>query len=220
MKHFLFIFALFLPLTLPGLCCVTDCPNDWKLEVRAAFYNPTSSKLTKIYSNNWFDYEVEMSTRVHDLFEVWGGVYWANKDGHGKLYPYEFRDTTKIHVLPIALGGKFIYPLFPCAEVYVGAGVCYSFLKIHNHCKEKYYYWGLSSSPFEKNIYKSDWGGIVKLGTQICLCEEMFLDFFVDYISQRFKLSHHHRGESHQELLRGYVNCSGFKFGAGVGVYF
>lgn len=219
MKLITFLLLLLLPTTLPALYCVTDCETDWKLDVRVAYYQMTSKKISQIYSRNWVDYQIEASWRVRNFCELWTGVYWANRRGEGQQFSYGFKDSTKMYILPLCIGAKFIYPIFPCAEAYVGAGFCYSFLRINNHCKEHYYHWGLSSSPFKTDICKSNYGGIAKVGLQIALCKNMFIDIFADYISQRFRLSHRER-KHNDALFHGNIDCSGFKFGGGLGVYF
>ena len=220
MKIFLFFLSLCLPFSLPALFCVTDCDTDWKLEVRAAYYQPHSKQIGKIYSRSWLDYEVEASRRVGCFCEIWGGVYWANKHGradHSRLSG--FKQPTNIHVLPLSMGAKFVYPLFPCAEVYFGAGPCYSFLRVHNHSHAHRSHWLLKDRPCKKNLYDYAWGGLFKTGIQIALCRTMFLDIFADYITQRFKVPSSEEAKR-LGLIHGDIDCSGFKFGAGLGIYF
>lgn len=219
----LLIAVLFLPVGLFATDCIPncDCETDWTLEVRGAYYYVPSKPLKHVYTSDWIDYQVETAKRVHNFVEVWGGVSWASKQGHtSRTYGYYsdlFRDQTKIFVLPVSLGLKLIYPILPCVDVYVGGGVCYSFLKIKNFCKEHYSYLGLSHSPFRKAIYKNEVGGIFKIGFQFAMSDSTFLDFFADYYTQRFHLSHK---TDRRDVFSRNVDCSGFKFGAGFGVYF
>lgn len=224
MKNVIFLFTLFLlPLSLLATDCIPDCDTetDWTLEVRGAYYYLPNKSIEKVYTSNWLDYQVEVAKRIHPFVEVWGGMCWANKHGHTRRkygpYSYAFEDKTKMSVLPVSLGLKAVYPLFPYVDVYMGAGVSYSFLRIKNFCKEHYSDWGLSHSPFKKAIYKNQFGGVFKLGFQVAMSTTTFLDFFVDYYLQRFHLSH--KVDS-RDIFRRNVDCSGFKFGAGFGVYF
>lgn len=221
MKNFtLFFTLLFLPFGLFATDCIPDCEGetDWTLEVRGAYYYLPNKSIRKVYTSHWLDYQVEAAKRVHDFIEVWGGVSWASKHGHThKTYAYyDFKDSTKMFILPVNLGIKFIYPILPYVDVYVGAGVCYSFLKIKNFCKENYSYYGLSHSPFKKAIYKNDFGGIFKIGFQFAMSDSTFLDFFADYYVQRFRMSHKDR----RDIFNHSLDCNGFKFGLGFGVYF
>ncbi len=224
MKALILLLTFLLPLRLFAITYDRNCEcredTTWTLDVRGAYYQPSSKAVRKIYSSGWMDYQVEASYRIHDFFEIFGGVNWASKQ-HGHIQPlsYGFKNQTKMYILPLSLGAKFIYPILPCVEIYLGAGVCYSFLKIHNHCKEEYYYWGLSRAPFKKNIYKSNEGAVFKVGLQFDLGDRVFLDLVVDYFSQRFRFSHH-EDLTRRCIFKHYVDCSGFKYAAGLGVYF
>lgn len=212
---------LFFPFGIWATDCIPDCEaaTDWTLEVRGAYYYVPNKSVERVYTSDWIDYEVEAAKRIHPFVEVWGGVNWASKHGHTKrdYYGITFKDSTKIFVLPVSLGLKLIYPLFPYVDIYAGFGICYSFLKIKNFCKERYSYWSFSHSPFKKGIYKNEVGGVFKAGFQVAMSDSTFLDFFVDYYAQRFHLSHK---TDLRDVFKRHVDCSGFKFGAGFGVYF
>lgn len=226
MKCLLYFLAiLLLPFAARATDCIPDCEceTDWTLAVRGAFYQPSSKKLREVFSSTLLDYQVIVAKRVHPFCEIWAEMDWAVKRGRGEThgydyygYDYGFRDRTRLSLLPISLGAKFIYPVLPFVDVYAGAGVCYSFLRIKNTCREDYYDWGYSRSPFKKEIYKYGFGGLFKLGFQVALCESVFLDFFADYYLQKFDFSRH----DHRSLFKRDLDCSGWKFGAGFGVYF
>jgi hypothetical protein len=224
MKNFTLSFILLLiPCGLFSTDCIPncECETDWTLEVRGAYYQPSSKAFKKVYTNHLLDYQVEAAKRIYDFFEIWGGVSWANKHGHTRktygYFEYPFKDRTRISILPLSLGLKFIYPILPFVDIYAGAGVCYSFLEIRNSCKEHYSDWELSHSPFKKRIYRNDVGGLFKLGFQFAMSDSTFLDFFFDYYLQRFHLS---RKDDHRNVFKRHIDCSGFKTGIGFGVYF
>lgn len=224
-KLILFLILFFLPFKLLPTDCIPDCETDtdWTLEVRLAYYHLSSSVIKKIYTDDWLDFQVETAKRIHPFLEVWGGVCWASKQGHTRRaygsYDYEFRDRTRMSILPLSLGLKLIYAIFPHVDAYAGIGICYTFLKIKNFCKEHYSDWGLSHSPFTKGIYKNDFGAVFKVGFHYAMSDSTFLDFFADYFSQSFRFSDK-RGEPNRNIFNRNLNCSGFKFGAGFGVYF
>jgi Outer membrane protein beta-barrel domain len=220
-KH-IFLCLFLLPFHLFSTYCIPDCdiPTDYTLQVRFGSYDVCSRNLRKIYSNGWFDYQVEAGKRVLPNWEMWANVSWACKHGHvyssyGSV-DYDFRNNTRMYVLPVALGVKYVYSLLPFVDVYAGAGVCYSFLKIKNFCKQKYSYWDLSESPFKKSLRTSDWGGVIKVGAQYALSTYTFIDIYVDYYMQRFTLSHN----DPRNVLGSDIDVSGFKYGVGIGVYF
>jgi hypothetical protein len=95
-------------------------------------------------------------------------------------------------------------------------GASYSFLKMKHFCKQEYSYWGFSESPFKKSLRTSGWGGVCKVGIQYAMSHYTFLDVFVDYYLQHFYFSH----RDPRNVVGRHIDCSGFKYGAGIGVYF
>lgn len=220
-------------------CIPLECEKTWTLDVRVAYYSPRSKAIKNIYSDSWVDFQVEASKRIFDYTEFWFGVSWAGKQ-HGRKEPfrYGFEDNTKMFILPLNAGIKFIYPVFSCTELYVGAGVCYSFLEIRNRLKDDRYSSYSSYSPYSsyssyssysdsssssgirhKYIHKTGWGGLFKLGARYTMSDTTFLDVFVDYYLQRFKLSRNNY-DPVKRAFGGHVDVSGFKIGAGLGVFF
>lgn len=217
------LFVVFLPLSLMATDCIPDCDcaTDWTMEVRGAYYYLPNKDVKKVYTDQWLDYQVEIAKRVTHFMEIWGGVSWATKHGHTHrkcgYYREVFKDSTRIFVLPISLGLKAIYSICPFVDVYAGAGACYSFLRIKNKCKDDYYYRGFAHSPFKKEIDKSDFGGVFKLGVHYAMSTSTYLDLFADYYTQKFDLSKKSRS---CDVFRHDIDCSGFKIGLGFGVYF
>lgn len=228
MKTLAFFLAIFFPCVIFSASCPDDCEDetDWTLEVRLAYYQPTYKQLTKVYSNQLIDYQVAVSKRVHNYFEIWGELDWTIKSSNvhrdDNFEFYGFKNRSRLSILPLSLGVKFIYPLFRCVDVYLGAGGTYSILRVRNKIDidssfyERGYY---ASAPFKKEIYKYAFGGLFKAGIQIAMSSSTFLDIFADYISQRFSFSSHD-DESGRSLFKRHLDCSGFKFGVGLGVYF
>lgn len=219
MRFLSFLLFLIFPLGMSATCALLDDEPGWTLEVRVAYYQPSAKKVRKVYSSGWLDYQVLTSKRFSNFFEVWGGVSWANKHGHTRSYDEDWRDHTRLSIVPLSLGVRGIYPLFCSIEFYVGAGVCYSFLHVRNHCRDDYSFYGVSRSPFKRDIHRSDFGAIVQTGFHYTLCEDVFLDFFADYFSQQFDFPSKD-SRAHRYVFKNHLNCSGFKLGAGLGVYF
>lgn len=226
MKYlFFFLATILFPCTLLAASCRPDCETetDWTLEVRGAYYQPTSKQLRKVYSSCLLDYQVTAAKRIHRYCEIWGELDWTIKEGSAHRHDdegfYGFKDRTRISILPVSLGLKLVYPISNCVDIYAGAGISYSFLRLRNRCKEDDSYWSFSYSPLKKEIYKNTVGGLFKVGFQLALSDSTFLDVFADYTAQRFRFSHH-EDESGRSLFKHSLDCSGFKFGAGLGVYF
>ena len=219
----IYLCVLLFSLGLQATNCIPNCDfnTDWTMEVRGAYYYLPGKAVKKIYSDEWLDYQVEIAKRVHPFVEVWGGVSWASKHGHmherAGYYNYRFKNSTSMTIVPLNIGLKAIYPILPYVDVYAGLGACYSFLRIKNFCKENYAYHGLSDSPFKKAIYKNQFGGVFKLGLQYAMSMSTYLDFFADYYTQNFEISHR---KDRRDVFKRKVDCSGFKLGIGFGVYF
>ena len=49
------------------------------------------------------------------------------------------------------------------------------------------------------------------------MSDSTFLDFFADYYAQRFHMSNK---RDRRDIFHHAIDCSGFKFGLGFGVYF
>lgn len=220
----LFLALFFFPVSLPAALCNPDCESEtnWTLEVRGAYYRPSSKKLKQMYSQCLIDYQITFAKRVHNYCEVWGEFDWVKKKGtarHDDLYDVSrFKDRSRISIIPVSLGLKLIYPIFRCVDVYLGAGVSYSFLRIKNHSKDEYSY-AFSDLPFKKLIHKQGVGGLFKAGLQFAMSDSTYLDFFADYYLQKFHFSHREDRQG-RSLFKHHLDCSGFKFGAGFGVYF
>lgn len=227
MKTLAFFLAILFPFTLFSASCRDDCEEetDWTLEVRCAYYQPTSKELKRVYTSHLIDYQVTAAKRFCNYFEVWGELDWTVKMGHMKededYYFHGFKNRSRLSLIPVSLGLKAIFPLSSCVDVYVGAGGTYSFLRLRNRYFVDYYYaeHGFDETPFKKETYKYAFGGLFKAGLQITLSSSTFLDIFADYISQRFHFSRHDEYGS-KALFKHHLDCSGFKFGLGLGVYF
>ena len=226
MSHFIRLFTfLILPFYSLATLCIPDCEceTDWTLQVRGAYYYIPSRPIEKIYTHHWLDYQVEAAKRIHPFVEAWIGLDWAGKRGHA-YYSVErctIKNKTRMFILPVNFGFKAIYPIFPYVDLYAGAGLCYSFLKIKNTCKhnQKSYECTCHGSPVTKGIYKNEWGAVFKVGFQYAMSDSTFLDFFTDYYAQTFRFPDKKR-QAERAIFRHSLNCSGFKYGIGFGVYF
>ncbi|MBA3721286.1 MAG: hypothetical protein H0W88_02675 [Parachlamydiaceae bacterium] len=202
MKTRLLFILLLLPLTLFA--------NDWTLEIRGAIFRPSSKILKEKFTGGWIDYEVRASKMLNDNVEVWTGVDWINKKRHLKheAYYYSSREHAfrKIWILPISVGANYYLCITPCFHVYVGAGICYTFNKLEYH-----------SEHFHDHSTKSGFGAVLKTGARIDSGDYIFYDIFIDYLYQQMPLSHSERSWG---IDRSRVDLGGFKFGAGIGVYF
>lgn len=195
-------------------CCSTDscCFNwceGWSAEFRIAWYSPSSHKFRKIYSNSLADYQIELSKKLFGNWDLWLDVDYATKKGHSTY----FHDKTRITIVPIILGARYSFDLCYDFQLYLGAGVNYTFLRIHD-----------DSHYVKKHVHKEQFGGTFKVGLKKYFCDCFFVDVFVDYFLQDFHFSGKDRlsssSGSERFVQRHSANLSGFKIGAGIGYTF
>ena len=189
-----------------------ECEANWTLQINGAYYQPLAKSFTKVYSRHLLDYQVEASKRIRPYCELWTGVQWASKRGHGHRtfhdVSYTLEHRSQVFITPLYLGAKWVYPILPIIDLYAGASACYSFLRIKNVSEQHDSYASFYHKPLKKSTRKEGWGALFILGLRVSTSASTFLNFFIEYYAQRFELSHHH------------LDCSGLKGGLGLGVYF
>jgi len=185
---------------------------NWTMDLRIAYFHPSSKEVSKIFSHGWIDYEVEAARRIHEKIEFWAGVDWTHKKGHLHKKPYGYHNSALISIVPLSLGFKIVLPVTCNLEAYLGAGASYSFIKIRNH--SDFYALELGSRPYKKFAYKETFGGIGKLGLIYTYGKCTYFDFFADYYSvPAVKFSE-------RQFQKRKLDLSGYKLGFGLGVFF
>lgn len=182
----------------------TCCESDYHFSVntRVAYYHPTSKRVREIYKDGWADYQVEISSQWKENWQLWTGVSGFSEKGRST----GFDDSTKLTLIPLSLGVKYIFDEICSTKFYVGAGACYSWLTIHDH-----------SRYVHEHTRKKAFGGIFQFGAYYNVTESIFANAFVDYLYQRF----HFPSESYSPYVkRNDLNMSGFKIGVGLGMSF
>lgn len=181
---------------------------SWYMQVRGSYFYPTSKELRDSFSRVWLDYQFEIETDITCQWQTWANVGWTLKEG-GKHYFDGFEEKNRLWILPISTGVRYLFPVTPCVNLYLGAGVSYTFIRL----QEKFPYY----SDFKKYESDGQWGIVGKSGLQWVLSDYTFLELFADYYTHRFKVSRHN---SEYSLGSQKIDLSGFKFGLGFGVYF
>lgn len=188
---------------LPDFCTnISSFCTNVSVVGRVAYFYPVSKKVRDIYDNGWADYQVEISKEFYPCIQGWIGVSGFSKQGHS----IGFGNRTRLQLIPLSFGLKYVYPLMCNLEGYAGLGACYSFLKIRDH-----------SNYVIQHISKNDWGGIAQLGVNYYVYNCFFVNVFVDYYFQKFNF--HHVDYSYY-TERHNLNISAWKFGGGVGYRF
>ena len=181
------------------------CFNDFIIEAKVAAFFPTSKKVREIYTNVLADYEVEISKKFDDNWDIWLNASYIHSHGRS----IGLSDRTTLRFMPFSLGVSYSQRFFCDFEAYIGAGVAYSFLRIHN-----------DSNYVQEHISKKDFGGIFKSGIRYTSCDGIFVEGFFDYIYQKFNSSNSDSYSDSHYVTRHDADLSGYKVGVGLGFNF
>ena len=178
-------------------------------EFRVAYFSPESKRMKKIYSKDLIDYQIEISKSIFSDFSIWLDVDYMTKKGHSE----NLHDSTRIWIVPIALGLNYNFLCYQGWNAYLGAGGNYTHLKIHDH-----------SHYVKEHISKWDFGGTFKLGIKKIFCNGITLNIFCDYFLQKFHFSNSshcsYQSSSSCYIERHCLNLNGLKAGIGLGYSF
>lgn len=162
------------------------------LDFRLAGFIPSSSLFRDIYGTISPSYQIEASWPLRHHFKVWTNVSYFNTSGESVPLHLESR----LQLVPISAGFKYVYDVRNLFDIYIGAGVCYTWLEEKINCNQK---------NKANNV-----GAILKFGiTKEYRCFDFSL--FGDYQFQNFKVKH---SNNHK------VKASGFFLGGAFGVRF
>lgn len=210
-KFILLILTLFLSYESLSANCLNDfCPetcfsnlcSDIRITGQVSYFLPASKRVKRIYGHGWADYNLELSKKVYSCFHLWASVNGFSKKGHS----IGFHDSTRLQLIPVSFGLKYIHPFTCNFEGYLALGPSYSFLRIKDH---SYY--------VIQHISKEGWGCLGQCGFNYYVYNCFFLNAFVDYYYQRFSFHHH---DYSYYTSRNDLNMSGWKFGGGIGYRF
>lgn len=181
------IFLLFL---VTSLTVIAEEQN-FTIEVRSGAFIPSSKRLREIYGNVGASYQLEASFTCRCL-DIWGNIDWFSK--HGK--PKGCHGSTRVSIANWSAGIKYPYSFCNCFTVYAGIGLSLAKIWIHN-----------KADCSREKISKIAIGGVLKTGICYFATENLFFDFFVDYLYQpvRFEKS---------------IDIGGVKTGLGMGLSF
>lgn len=186
-KYFAFIFVLFL-ISQPVFAEI----ESFHIDGRVSAFFPSDKLFRKIYGDCLVNYEIEIGKVFCNNYELWANVGWLSK--HGKSSP--LLDKTRFENTTLSAGGKYIYPINACLQLYLGLGINGSFVHVHNN-----------SHYVKRNVNKEGVGGVAKLGLYYELYDNLFLEIFSDYLYQRMH-------------FRRNIQIGGVKVGGGVGFTF
>jgi outer membrane protein W len=181
--------------------CEQKCSNSVILEARVSYFRPFSKTLRKMFHNGGVDYALEVSAPVWKGLNIWGAVDYFSR--HGKMI--HFDASTRITIVPLTLGLKYIYSVNQYFGLYGGAGFKYFFVKAINR-----------STVLNRTIHRNGLGGVLELGTLFCITHHLILDVFGSASFKNFHGPKHHSTNVRPENLQ----VGGWNVGAGIGYKF
>jgi outer membrane protein len=196
-------------------CCgdsYNDCCSDglqldwcrgWEIEGRVAAFRPNSKRFRKIYANWGTEYQGEIGKRFSYSsmdFAAFVNAGWYTAKGRS----IGLRDKTRVDLVPVTFGLKYLYPIYCNIDAYLGLGAAATWVKTKDH------------NRFVKHENsKTGWGGIVKGGFQYTFYESFVADIFADWIfCCRVRGGHHHGVKTNS------ADVGGLKLGGGLGFVF
>lgn len=194
MKKALIVLLTFISLPLVAI----DWQCGWDAEVRVAAFRPTSRRFREIYGQWGAEFQVEASKLICGPYYGWFNVGWYPKDGHS----IGLHDKTRIDLVPIRFGAKYMFCLTPKLNGYVGLGATLTYLSIHDH------------SHTIRHTTRWGAGGIVKTGLRYAIMQCLFVDLFADYSYEPFSFNSKHH------IKRKDADVGGLMLGAGLGYSF
>ena len=193
MKKILCLFALLFSIQISAL----EWNSGWDEQFRVAAFRPSSKLFRKIYKDWGAIYQLESNKRIFECSDLygWANVGYYSESGHSR----GIREKTRISLVPITLGLKYMICILPNTSAYLGIGGGGTFVHIHDH------------DHFLEHTNKTAWGGILKSGIRYNFLECTFLDLFVDYSYMHLQFHSNHRKNA---------NVGGLMIGGGIGIYF
>lgn len=178
--------------------------GEQEAKIRVAYFRPEASILRSIYGNGFIQYQLDYSWNFCGKLDYFANIGYMNKHGHS----IGEEDPTRLRLTPISTGLKYNFNfcnLCTGLEGYLGAGLTYSLLRIHD------------DSPFViRHSGKNNLGWIAKSGLTFTFCNCGVAEIFLDYYYTEF----HFSGVTSNNVVRNDLNLSGLLFGGGLGVKF
>ncbi len=169
---------------------------------RISYLYPLSDRIRDIYGNGWADYTFEFFQTYYKKWTVWERVDWWEKEGHSTC----LHNQTKMRLLSFKLGLDYQFKLTNHLNLYLGAGVDYNLLRIHNH-----------SRFVKEHVHKNEFGFLTQTGLNYYFTKHFYANFNLEYLYQKFQFSKH---TGHSHVRRNDVDLSCIQIGAGLGVSF
>lgn len=178
--------------------------QNFYIEGKYAAFFPVSQKIRRLYHSVIPTVELEIAQRFCPCWQAFANLGYIFSNEGSSL---RCKKQTKLELVPATLGIKYVCSLDQCLDVYIGAGLTYSFIRI----KDK-------TPSIKHHLSKSGFGGQLKTGFMYYVCPYIFFEGFFDYMYQTFHFSKH-TSKTHFRSKQS-PQFSGFKLGFGLGIGF
>ena len=178
----------FIPSVIFLLCCFFQSGQAaYSVALRSAAFFPMDSRFTHIYGDVNASYQVEVAKRFCNCYQ-----FWLNVDEFYRSGKLSQCGRSKLNILTLSLGPKYVFPFSDSIDLYIGAGLAVAWARVHN-CDVN-------------REYNTSVGLALKSGANIFICNQLFLDLFFDY--------------NYQPAFHNRTDIGGIKLGIGVGYEF
>jgi outer membrane protein W len=177
-----------------------NCSDQPSIEARVSFYGFMSDDLSDPYGTGAADYQLTATipVRLWNL-QAWLAADYLFASGHvGGI-------DSNIQLIPGTLGLKYM-PFFGCFIPYVGAGLKWFWVIVHN-----------DGGTVKKTMSDNRAGGVVEMGVQYLPIQHLVVEFFFNYSFAWFDAA---GSGSSPNVVPTSLNVSGLSAGGGIGYRF
>lgn len=187
--------------------CEPVCCDDWfdlgslNFVGKYSAFFPFSSKVGRIYNDALPCLELETNINVCGNWIGFfnAGYIWDEGRSLG------LSNKTEFSLVPLTLGLKRLWCFGESTDVYLGAGLAYSYLSTHDH-----------SEFVRQHTHKWGFGGIFKTGFYYYYSDCFFFEGFADYLYQPYNFA---SSSNDGHFVEGtHLDMSGIKVGLGIGM--
>lgn len=180
------------------------------LEIKAAYFLPTDAAFKDIYPKGGGLYGIELTMQLSKQlasdsnWRIFGSFDYFQKTGKS----IGLGDSTKIKLIPLAVGLKYFIPCTDFIDFYAGLGFQPVNVRTEN-----------CSQFVVKNQSLWGFGGIAKMGTNFYIAQKFTIDIFINYSFVKVGSSEcKDQNSSCLESIK--ANIGATIFGAGIGCNF
>jgi len=162
--------------------------SEFIFEIKGHYFNPSEKAFKDIYGGGLM-YGGEATIAIWRNIELWfGGSYFSKK---GELT--FTKEETKIKIVPIGAGVKYLFPVLEIIDGYGGMGINYYSYKEENPIGE---------------VSKDGIGILVKTGALVKVIKGLIIDVYINYSYCKMKPADFD------------INIGGIEAGMGIGYEF